>query len=111
MADPAVVRSVRVLEALEVGGKAIGGSAADLTVPGARGVEWTAKSPLAAGRQLSLHLAVTVATPGGELTGVRHPTVELIGPDAHRGAQRTTYLESVVRDDSIYDAESKARFA
>lgn len=109
VADPAVVRAVRVLGAFD--GAAVAGSAADLALPGVRGVEWTAKSPLAAGRRVRLHLAVTVATPGGELKGIKHPMIEVIGPEAHRGAQRTTYLESVVRDDSIYDAETKARFA
>ncbi|EFC86320.1 hypothetical protein [Parafrankia sp. EUN1f] len=109
VADPAVVRSVRVLGAFD--GAAVAGSAADLALPGIRGVEWTARSPLAAGRRVRLALAVTVATPRGDLKSIKHPTVELIGPEAHRGAQRTTYLESVVRDDSIYDAETKARFA
>ncbi|EFC86326.1 hypothetical protein [Parafrankia sp. EUN1f] len=109
MADPAVVRSVRVLGAFD--GAAVAGSAADLALPGVRGVEWTAKSPLAAGRRVRLQLAVTVAAPGGDLKSIKHPMVELIGPEAHRGAQRTTYLESVIRDDSIYDAETKARFA
>ncbi len=111
VADPHVVRSISLQDARTLGGRRVSGSAEDVSTAAVRALEWTAHAHLPMGEQIQLRLAVTPADPVGALSGIKHPMVGVVGPAERRGTQRTTYLESVVNQNSIYDAESRARFA
>ncbi|MGF7236621.1 MAG: hypothetical protein ACQSGP_16915 [Frankia sp.] len=110
-ADAAVIRSIKVVNATLLAGGTVVGSARDISTGGVRAIEWTAQSALALRAQLQLKLTVEAGRPTGALPGIKHPTVQVVGPDAHLDTQRTSYLESVVRQDSIYDAETKTLFS
>jgi hypothetical protein len=111
LADAALVRSVSLTEARTLASKVVSGTTREISLGRAEGLLWTSKAALPAGEQLQLNLTVVTRSPAGALEIIKHPVVEVLGPEEHRRTQRTTYLETVTRQDSVYDAESKRHYA
>ena len=110
-ADSSVVQALSVLRVIDSTGRPALGRSRRTDVSGVCRIEWEAQAALAPGERVQAQLDVLSRPLQGPLDGLRHPLVELLAPAGAGSFQRTTYLESVVRSDSVFDAESRRHIA
>lgn len=111
MTDAAVIADMRLAEVRGPDGPAPGRLLRTDSRGGVMHLAWESARSLPVGETLTFYLEVAPRSLAGGLPALKHPIVTAVADAAPWAAQRTTYLESVVRDDSVYDAETSARFS
>jgi hypothetical protein len=107
LCDQGIVPTMQVVGATDSAARQVLGSAKKVNISGVTGVEWRTKTEVPAGEQVLLRLESTVDVPPNDLDGVKHPTVDFIGPRNWLETQRTTFRESIHRMDITVNAEMR----
>lgn len=107
LCDPAIVPTMQVVGATNSAAQQVLGNSRRIHISGVTGVEWTTKTEVPAGDQVLLRLASTIDVPTKDLVGVKHPTVDFIGPRNWLETQRATFRESIHRADITVNAETR----
>lgn len=108
--DPSPVAGLSVVGARDGDGRRLPGRSQESRNLAVAGIEWVGQRPVPAGSWAHVQLDLKIRSFEGPLPGVKHPVVELIPAIASRG-QRTTFAESVTRQDSVTDLASQEEAA
>jgi len=86
---------MKVKSASNSSSQPVEGSSTEINIPGITGFDWTMKSDVPAGDQISLTLESTIEIPNQDLEGAKCPNIDFISHDTGLDAQRNTYRESI----------------
>lgn len=95
LCDARIVTSMKVKSASNSSSQPVEGSSTEINIPGITGFDWTMKSDVPAGDQISLTLESTIEIPNQDLEGAKCPNIDFISHDTGLDAQRNTYRESI----------------